>query len=415
MTDQALNVKSLLARPAFVLKMHDILEDQNVVLVKIQIENLPAINSQFGNHVSENLIKTVSNALLSVKEASFTAEISPALYAVMGLNWQHPKRLLEMIQNSIQEINRKNMFPFLVEVSIGATIPSVGASGNRNMQLWFEQANLAMLYSGRTGEPQVYQENTALDATIRDIFGRLSLQDSPPEGMYWVYQPINSVVDGSVFAYEALCRWVIPGLGSVSPEIFIPIAEETGAIENIDRWGLMSLEAAHDQLFQQGGHCVSFNLSAKTLESDHSFLELIKVILERNKDCGCELIVEMTETAVAQNRGRLLAQLHDLRLGGVKIAIDDFGSGLTSLSSLADVPCDYLKVDGSLLRIADGNMALGLLEISKKLADLLKAKVIVEGVETLEELNRVKEAGADYAQGWYFGQPIDARDFAGRE
>ena len=407
---QNLVPKSLVTRTQALIEVNKLLDSQNVVLTKVQIENISVINSQFGREAGNKLIRIVTDVLLGLPDAFSVAEISPALYAIVSTDWRHPKQILKKIQESVLELNRKDSFPFLVELSAGATVIDKAAVRSENQ--WFDEANMALLYSSRSGEPQVYHENTGTDSIIRGIFGRLAETDVPPEGMYWVYQPINSTVDGSVFAYEALCRWEVPGIGLISPEVFIPIAEETGVIEIIDRWGLMNLQASHEQLFSHGGHCVSFNLSAKTLESDRSFADLIKVILQRNHDCGCELIIEMTETAVATNRGRLLAQLHDLRSHGVRIAIDDFGSGLTSLGSLADVPCDYLKVDASLLHIKDSHMARGLLEISKKLADLLGAKVIVEGVETLDEFNLVKAAGADYVQGWYFGQPIDPREIA---
>lgn len=397
--------KDLLTRAALVEELNKLLDQQSVVLSTVLIKNLARINSQFGHEIGDELIEKFGQMLAGLKECEFTAKVSPSLYAVISKEATRPRVLLKAVQEAVVNLNKTKQFPFLIEISVGATVAEMGH--DRDVESWFDQANLAMVYSGRLGVPQVFHESTALDATIRDIFGRLTAEDSPPEGMHWVYQPVNYVSDGRIFAYEALCRWDIPGIGSVAPNVFIPIAEEVGVIELIDRWGLMSLEKTHEELFEHGGHCVSFNLSAKTLESDLSFAQLIKTMLERNRDCGCELIIEMTETAVAENRGRLLDQLRELRSHGVKVAIDDFGSGLTSLGMFADVPCDYLKIDGSLLHIKDQKLAKGLLQVAKKLADLLDAKVIVEGVETEEELKLVRSIGADFAQGWYFGQPID--------
>jgi EAL domain-containing protein (putative c-di-GMP-specific phosphodiesterase class I)/GGDEF domain-containing protein len=397
--------KDLLTKAALIEELNKLLDRQSVVLSTVLIKNLARINSQFGHDIGDELIEEFGLMLSGLKECEFTAKVSPALYAVISKDAARPRALLKAVQEAVVKLNKSKQFPFLVEISVGATVADAGHG--RDVEIWFDQANLAMVYSGRLGVPQVYHESTALDATIRDIFGRLTADDSPPDGMHWVYQPVNYVSDGRIFAYEALCRWDIPGIGSVGPNIFIPIAEEVGIIELIDKWGLMSLEKTHEELFEHGGHCVSFNLSAKTLESDLSFATMIKDMLKRNRDCGCELIIEMTETAVAANRGRLLTQLKELRAHGVRIAIDDFGSGLTSLGAFADVPCDYLKIDGSLLHIEDRRLAKGLLQVAKKLADLLDAKVIVEGVETDEELALVRSVGADFAQGWYFGQPID--------
>ncbi len=397
--------KELLTKSALVSELNKLLDEQSVVLSTVLIKNLARINSQFGRDIGDELIEKFGQMLVGLKECEFTAKVSPALYAVISKEATRPRVLLKAVQEAVVHFNKTKQFPFLVEISVGATVAAMGHS--RDVESWFDQANLAMVYSGRLSTPQVYHESTALDATIRDIFGRLTAQDSPPERMHWVYQPVNHVSDGRIFAYEALCRWDIPGIGSVSPNVFIPIAEDVGVIDLIDSWGLMSLDKTHEELFEHGGHCVSFNLSAKTLESDLSCAEMIKDMLNRNRDCGCELIIEMTETAVAENRGRLLTQLKELRAHGVRIAIDDFGSGLTSLGAFADLPCDYLKIDGSLLHIEDRHLAKGLLQVAKKLADLLGAKVIVEGVETEAQLRLVKEIGADFAQGWYFGQPID--------
>lgn len=405
MTFSAMDNRPLLSRSELIGELNQLLDSQNVVVSMVLIKNLARINAQFGTDVGDELIKSFSQMLANLPESNFTAKVSPALYAVLNKNWQRPRGLLDAIKEGVARLNRTKQFPFLVEVSTGATVAETRQV--RDVESWFDQANLAMVYSGRLGSAQVYHESTALDSTIRDIFGRLSEGDSPPEGMHWVYQPVNKVSDGRIFAYEALCRWDMPGIGSISPNVFIPIAEATGVIEYIDRWGLLSLEKTHEELFEHGGHCVSFNLSAKTLESDLSFASLIKDMLRRNRDCGCELIIEMTETAVAENRGRLIDQLAELRRHGVRIAIDDFGSGITSLGAFADIPCDYLKVDSSLLHIKDRHLAKGLLQVAKKLADLIGAKTIIEGVENLEELNLVKSIGADYAQGWYFGQPID--------
>lgn len=405
MSQSSSGSKPLLSRPELVSKLHEMLDTQDVVLATVLIKNLARINTQFGRDLSDHLIEAFGHMLADLDECEATAKVSPALYGVISKESKRPRNLLSAIQEGVLRLNKTKQFPFLIETSIGATVAD--ASEQRDVETWFDQANLAMVYSGRLGVPQVYHESTALDATIRDIFGRLEANDPPPEGMHWVYQPINYVSDGRIYAYEALCRWDIPGIGSVRPDVFIPIAEEVGVIDLIDRWGLMSLEKTHEELFEHGGHCVSFNLSAKTLESDLSFSQMIRAMLQRNRDCGCELIIEMTETAVAENRGRLLEQLRELRSRGVKVAIDDFGSGLTSLGMFADVPCDYLKIDGSLLHIEDRHLAKGLLQVAKKLADLLDAKVIVEGVETEEELTLARSIGADFAQGWYFGQPID--------
>jgi EAL domain-containing protein (putative c-di-GMP-specific phosphodiesterase class I) len=279
-----------------------------------------------------------------------------------------------------------------------------------NAQDWLSRLNLALMKSARTSNPELVTTEVALAEKVRAELLRIGAGSAPPEGMYWVFQPINYVETGEIFGYEALCRWDSPTLGMVSPEIFIQEAEDLSKIQIIDFWTLLAVENAYPELRKRGGHAISMNISAKTVGSDHNdFFSAIGTLLPKLKEEHFELIIELTETSVVENEIDLGMGLLGLRKRGAKIAIDDFGTGKTSLRVISSLPTDYVKLDGSLLQAERPDLSRGLLELGVKFAELVDADVIVEKVETQTDLDLAKEVGARYAQGWLFGQPVDLR------
>lgn len=393
---------------ASILEAH--LKLENCLLVKIQIQNMPQIISQHGHKIAKQVSDSVQEILLEKALPGTVSKVSPALFAMLSGDWIHPNTFLGELQDALDTLNRDRNFPFIANIWVGATVAR-HRSGRPGLA-WFVEADLALEQAGRKGRPQVFEAIDSEWQAIRNAFARLSDKSQPPEGMHWVYQPINDAKTGKVFAFEALCRWDLPGIGPIAPSVFVPLAEEFGIVPLIDRWGLESLEGVHEDLFAHGGRCISFNVSAVTLAADDSFASLVKELVKRNNACGCELIIELTETALSEDRGRIKRQLEQMRSHGVKIAIDDFGTGSTSLGNVAELPCDFLKVDGSILRSGPAELAIGLLGVAKKMGEVLGAKLIVEGVETLRDLELVRQVEAEYCQGWYFGQPIDIREDA---
>ena len=400
------DVKSVITdRNALLDEIGKLVASENIVIAKVQLHNLPQINFQFGKSVGNDLLRKVYSLITELPESDRVARISPALYSVVSLDWQNPWRLLNAITKAVLELDQSKEFPFLVDISVGATVATKDVG--KSVQTWFDEANMAMLYSGITGRAHLFQLETALKMEIRDIFGRLSRDSKPPEGMHWVYQSINRLDNGAVFAYEALCRWSVPGFGEVGPEVFIPIAEEMGVVELIDRWALSSRHSRFNLKDNPAPDAyLTFNISVRSIDTDESFARVLAAILERSKDANGRLIIEITETALASDKLRHIRQLRELRSHGILIAIDDFGTGSTTLANVGDQPCDFLKIDGSLLHPHTSELALGLLKVCKVLANVLGAKTIMEGIETQEDLDLAKAFGADYGQGWIFGQPI---------
>lgn len=396
---------SLLSREQLMAEFAELLTHRDMLLAKVQIANLPEIQSQFGDEMAERVSNSIGSLLIEVPHALAVARVTPLLFGLISTNTDDPTVFLHSITHALSDLNREKAFPFVIELGVGAALAQHGST--LGVTAWFERADFALQASRRVGKPELYVESTAVQKAVRDTLSRLSTESDPPEGMYWVFQPVNQISDGKVIGHEALCRWVIPELGPTSPELFIGAAEELGLIHLIDIWSLRNLESVADVIRATGAKTVGFNLSARTLERGPEVLDEVRALIKRNQDLGFQVVIEMTETAVAEDHDRLTSVLDEFRKSGAQIAIDDFGAGHTNLSRIAGLPCDYLKVDGSIIKFIDDHMVLGLLEVAAKMAQLLGAGLVVEGVETAEQLQIAQDAGATHVQGWLFGQPLD--------
>lgn len=398
----------LLKKDDFVQVFDHLAESHGFLLAKVQIQNLPQINAQYGTDFGDVVIKTITEVLLASHRRYALGEISKALYAFICLHADDAYGLARHLEQELAVINHKGQFEFLIELSIG--IVRVEPEREKNMQYWADLANLALVVSSRTGKAVVYTPELTIQTKLRDILARLRPESEPPEGMYWVFQKVNRTNTGKVTGYETLVRWDVPGLGLVSPAEFIPLAEDLDVIHYLDRWTLMEVAKHRKQLVGSNGYQVSINVSAKTLEFDVDYLLLLESVIQNATPDVPWLIVELTETAIVENREKLASKLQRLQSMGVQIAIDDFGSGETNLAQVGQTPCDYLKIDGSLVRMKDRVQASSLLEISMTMAKLLGATALLEGIETQADFQLASTLGIPLVQGWYFGQPLTVEE-----
>jgi diguanylate cyclase (GGDEF)-like protein len=245
-----------------------------------------------------------------------------------------------------------------------------------------------------------YQRRRRLTKDIKDAIrdGKLNI----------VYQPIIDAATMQIVACEALARWDHPEFGPVSPGVFIPLAEETGAISDLSRFMLTS--ACRDCLSWGNEVAVSVNLSAVDFRmADVS--SMVRNALESTGLAANRLEVEVTEGAILDDQIATSAVLADLRELGVKVALDDFGTGYSSLSYLNNLPLDKVKIDQSFVRqINSHGRSLKLVSGVTQLAKELGLTVTVEGVETLEQFELLKaNAQIDLVQGFLFGAALSPK------
>jgi EAL domain-containing protein (putative c-di-GMP-specific phosphodiesterase class I) len=231
-----------------------------------------------------------------------------------------------------------------------------------------------------------------------------------------VYQPVVSLPIGDdprprVAGVEALLRWFHPRLGSVAPDEFIPLAEESGLIDGL---GTFVLHEACHQLSRwlADGHDVwlAVNVSVRELHTPE-YVARVTETLRRHRVPAQRLVVEVTEHAVALDLEQVVDRLTALRAAGVRVALDDFGSGYSSLGQLRTLPVDTLKIDRSILGPPDNpcaHFAAPLVDVVVRLGNRLGLEVVAEGISDLNQARLIRQAGCSHAQGALFGGAMPA-------
>jgi EAL domain-containing protein (putative c-di-GMP-specific phosphodiesterase class I) len=232
------------------------------------------------------------------------------------------------------------------------------------------------------------------------------------------YQPIIDLQNLKIAGFEALMRWKHPEKGMISPGVFIPVAEESGMIVELSRWALgvscdavQALQAAAtpalltaDPLF------VSVNFSVKDF-ADNDFFDNISATLKNKSTNAAQITLEITESLLMEAPEMAKIALEKCRDSGLSVAIDDFGSGYSSLSYLHYFPVDKLKIDQSFIRsMTSNNGSLVLVKSIVALARNLNMKIVAEGIETAEEARIIRDMGCEMCQGYWFAKPMPLAD-----
>jgi len=226
------------------------------------------------------------------------------------------------------------------------------------------------------------------------------------------YQPIVSLQSGRLCGFEALVRWHHPERGLISPVEFIPVAEESGFIIQIDRWVLKQACAQmrrwHDVLPTTRRMKISVNLSCK------QFMQptIVAQILETLEETGLAanyLKLEITESVMMESGDYAMGVLQQLSAAGIELSLDDFGTGYSSLSYIHRFPVTALKIDRSFITRIDGDQNGEIVRAVVTLARNLGLEVVAEGIETVGQLDQLKALGCEQGQGFYFSAPVDER------
>jgi diguanylate cyclase (GGDEF)-like protein/PAS domain S-box-containing protein len=304
-----------------------------------------------------------------------------------------------------------NDFELITTVSIGIVL--AGPTYECAEEL-LRDADIAMYRAkgrGKAGHAVFHEEMLAsavsrmrLEADLRQALAR--------QEFVLFYQPVVSLDASRVVGFEALVRWRHPIQGNVPPDEFIPIAEETRLIQPL---GLWILREAIEQLMRwQKEHwarpplSMNVNLSRRQFLQPDLIYQIKRVLLETGVDPRC-LCLEITENSIMEDVEAALEGLGRLRELGVRVAIDDFGKGYSSLSFLHEFPCDLLKLDRTFVsRIGVGGDNDEIVRTILALARGLRLGVVAEGVETERQRDHLRELGCAYAQGFLFSRPIDA-------
>jgi len=212
---------------------------------------------------------------------------------------------------------------------------------------------------------------------------------------------------------EALVRWKHPSLGLISPGVFIPLFEENGLIQALDRYVWQTTAAQIREWKERFQFAVPVSVNVSRIDMyDPDLLGTFRRILDENGLSPHELLLEITESAYTQDSEQIIGTVNDLRAQGFRVEMDDFGTGYSSLNMISTLPIDALKLDMQFIRNAfDRGKDTRMLEVIIDIADYLAVPIIAEGVETEEQLNALKAMGCDMVQGYYFSPPVPAGEY----
>ncbi|MBR2806354.1 MAG: EAL domain-containing protein [Oscillospiraceae bacterium] len=258
-----------------------------------------------------------------------------------------------------------------------------------------------------------------IDLHNRQIYAEQLIEDFPTaiaEKQFQVYyQPKFDIRPDTpmLASAEALVRWIHPTLGMINPGIFIPLFEENGLVQKLDRYVWNETAAQINKWKAEYGYSipVSVNVSRVDMYEPKLADMLIEILSEHGLTCK-DLLLEVTESAYTQDSKQIIETVENLRNLGFQIEMDDFGTGYSSLNMISNLPIDALKLDMQFIRSAfseGGNTHM--VEVIISIADYLSVPVIAEGVETEEQLRALRILGCDIVQGYFFSKPVPAKEF----
>jgi diguanylate cyclase (GGDEF)-like protein len=305
--------------------------------------------------------------------------------------------------------------PFSIMGEMFATNVSVGVatseSGDEDLDALMTMADLALYKAKANGKSQAQLFRNEMDVEFRYRQRlRADLRQCVTDGgLTLVYQPIVDIKSRRVVSCEALARWTHPEFGPIPPSLFIPIAEESGLISEISRWVLATATAECRNWPDDVS--VSVNISARDFRNA-DVPQMVAEALQRSGLPAPQLELEVTETALIEEREAATKILSQLSKQGIGIALDDFGTGYSSLSYLHALPFTKLKIDRSfVMDIGSSQRSLKLLQNVAQLGKDINLQVTAEGVETEEQLQLISQSTkVDHIQGFLFGVPLNARD-----
>jgi PAS domain S-box-containing protein len=231
--------------------------------------------------------------------------------------------------------------------------------------------------------------------------------------LYLVYQPKLDLKQKKIVALEALTRWKHPQIGSISPEFFIPIAENSNLINKIDKWVIKQVisELNRNDILKKYQKTISINLSPYDLK-DNSLPIFLEELIEKEKINTNQIDFEITESVLLDSLSNELDNLNKLKELGFLISLDDFGKGYSSLSYLTKLPLDILKIDKSFIKNINFGSNKILIEKIIELSHQLNLKVVAEGVENKKEVEILQELNCDFVQGYYYYRPMPLEEIA---
>ena len=384
-------------------------------LLFVDLDDFKDVNDTLGHAAGDEVLRVVASRLVdAVRPTDHVARLGGDEFAL----------LLDIVPDTADALALANRIVLALDapVAIGARDVHVGASvglamrqPNSTLEGWVREADVAMYAAKARGKNRVEQYDSGLDDAA---VARQALKDeisvAAIRGELIVdYQPVVELDTGELVGLEALVRWQHPTRGLLPPSAFIDLAEENGSIVDIGSWVIQ--RAARDlrgwqRRYRRPALWMSVNVSVCQLEA-FEYDTTIGSILRAADVNPATIVIEVTESVLADPNGGAAAALTALRLTGVRVALDDFGTGYSSIGYLRQLPVDFIKIDRSFVTGASPESPDNpLLEAIVGMARHLGLKIIPEGIERPSELAQLRALGCHLGQGFLMSRPVSAEN-----
>ena len=390
---------------------HLIERNPKVSILFCNLDRFKYVNDAMGYMGGDKVIKMMAKRIQTVLSSEdLLYRLGGDEFMICLTNGQSSEDIAALGQEILQKIMQpihlmdKQIF---ITARIGAARHPIDSSSSDEL---ISFANLAMQSCKHNGRHnflfytpsmnQYHDHQISIEGDLREAITRDELQ------LY--YQPKVNVETGYISGMEALVRWNHPVKGFISPGEFIPIAEETGLITQLDEW-VLNEACRQNQQWMEAGYAperVAVNVSANEIQRT-DFAEKVNRVLQETCLDPQFLEIEVTENSVMQNTEQCIRTMQDLKALGVSLSIDDFGTGYSSLSYLRKFPIHYLKIDQTFIKgVLHDPSDSEIVKVMIQLADAFKLEVVAEGVENAEVLQFLQDNHCAYYQGYYFSKPL---------
>jgi diguanylate cyclase (GGDEF)-like protein len=383
----------------------------SVALLCLDLDHFKATNDTLGHHVGDLLLKAVAERLrVSVRDIDAVARLGGDEFAIAQVGLRRPEEAEALARRLVEALGE----PFDLEghqVVIGASIGIAIAPNDRtDAERLLRNADMALYCAKSDGRNTFRFFEPEMDARLQERRTlELELRKALTKGEFELhYQPLVNIETERVVGFEALIRWNHPKGEIVSPDAFIPLAEETGLIVPLGEW---VLRQACSEAVRWGDLLhVAINVSPVQFRNQN----LVPAVLNALASSGLRpdrLELEITESVLLQDTEANFAILHQLKALGIKISMDDFGTGYSSLGYLRSFPFDKIKIDRSFVKdLSDRTESVAVIRAISSLGTNLGIATTAEGVETMEQLERLRAEGCLEMQGYLFSPPRPASE-----
>ena len=391
--------------------------DYQYAILFLDLDNFKFVNDSLGHQTGDQLLIAVSRRLEArIRLGDTVARLGGDEFVILVDDVENSEDVLNLADRILEELQNPfllNGHTLVVTTSIGIAL---SGENEDNAEGVVRNADIALYKAKADGKSAYVVFDAAMHANaVNRLRMETDLRLAASRGELKLhYQPIVSLRTGKIVGFEALLRWYHPELGIVPPDDFIPLAEETKLILPIGMW---AVRTAAEQLNKWNSMdrmslplTINVNLSCRQFFQADLAYQIERVLFETEIDPRC-LKIEITESAIMEHVESASATLTRLKALGVKLAMDDFGKGYSSLSYLHQFPFDTLKIDRSFVsRIGGNGENTEIIRTIVALASGLGLDVVAEGVETSSQLTQLREIGCQFGQGYLFSRPLSGDD-----